>query len=105
MRVPMRKTLNGIEYWDTVEKRSIFVPNDVVPSFEVIENPDSMLGNAGKEEDRKEPGEVFIEDMTAKEMRAYAEENDITIPFEIKKTEDIRKFLLEYEEQEEEPEE
>lgn len=104
MRVLIRKTLNGAEYWDNVEKRSIFVPNDVEPSFEVTENPISMLNKPDEINKVSEQSEVFIEDMTAKELRAYAAENEITIPFEIKKTEDIRKFLLDYEEQEE-PEE
>lgn len=101
MRVLIRKTLNGAEYWDNMEKRSIFVPNDVEPSFEVTENPISMLNEPDEINKTDGQSEVFIEDMTAKELRAYAAENEITIPFEIKKTEDIRKFLLDYEEQEE----
>lgn len=104
MRVEIRKTMNGTEYWDTKEKRSVFVLNDVEPSFEVIENPATMLDQGKKLDINNEGNELFIEDMSAKELRAYAAEHDITIPFEIKKTEDIRKFLLEYEEQEE-PEE
>lgn len=101
MRVEMRKTGNGTEFWDTKEKRTVFVPNGVEPIFEVTVNPESMLDRTDKQPNENEQTEIFIEDMTAKELRAYAAENEITIPFEIKKTEDIRKFLLDYEEQEE----
>lgn len=104
MRVKVRTTLNGTEYWDTKEQRSVFVPKDGEPSFEVTENPSTMLEITDKAIKDNEQTEVFIEDMTAKQMRAYAEESNITIPFEIKKTEDIRKFLLEYQELDEDGE-
>ncbi|MDT2392776.1 hypothetical protein P7D58_02510 [Enterococcus avium] len=43
MRVQIRKSVAGIEYWDTEEKRSIFVPHGQEPDFEVADNPDSLL--------------------------------------------------------------
>ncbi|MBO0475386.1 hypothetical protein JZO86_17120 [Enterococcus ureasiticus] len=43
MRILIRKTIAGSEYWDNEEKRSIFVPIGQTPEFEVVENPQSML--------------------------------------------------------------
>lgn len=48
MRVLIRKTITGSEYWDNEEKRSIFVPLGQEPDFEVADNPQSMLKD-GKE--------------------------------------------------------
>lgn len=45
MRVETRKTMSGTEYWDTKEKRSIFVPNGQTPDFEVAVDPVSMIAN------------------------------------------------------------
>lgn len=43
MRVLIRSSASGTEYWDTEEKRNVFVPKDQEPDFEVTENPESML--------------------------------------------------------------
>lgn len=43
MRVLIRSSASGSEYWDTEEKRNVFVPKGQEPDFEVTENPDSML--------------------------------------------------------------
>lgn len=43
MRVLIRKTIAGSEYWDNEEKRSIFVPLGQEPDFEAVDNPQSML--------------------------------------------------------------
>lgn len=99
MRVFIRKTHTGAkEYWDTEEKRLVAVPKDVEPDFDVVVNPKSMVEDTNnkvvKEDDSEE---LFIENMNAKQLRAYAADNGITIPFEIKKTEDIRSFILDYE--------
>ena len=42
MRVLIRSSASGSEYWDT-EKRNVFVPKGQEPDFEVTENPESML--------------------------------------------------------------
>lgn len=47
MKVPIRKTIAGTEYWDTEEKRSMFVPKGTEPDFEVTENPKSMITPEG----------------------------------------------------------
>lgn len=43
MRVPIRSSIAGIEYWDTEEKRSITVPHGEEPDFEFVENPSSLV--------------------------------------------------------------
>ncbi|EKE4887188.1 hypothetical protein PWL93_002800 [Enterococcus faecalis] len=43
MRVLIRSSASGSEYWDTEEKRNVFVPKGQDPDFEVTENPESML--------------------------------------------------------------
>lgn len=43
MKVLVRKSAAGAEYWDTEEKRSIFLPKGMVPDFEVTANPKSMI--------------------------------------------------------------
>lgn len=43
MKVLVRKSVAGAEYWDTKEKRSIFVPKGMEPDFEVTANPKSMI--------------------------------------------------------------
>ncbi|HAP3944454.1 TPA: hypothetical protein IUU31_002488 [Enterococcus faecalis] len=43
MRVLIRSSVSGTEYWDTEEKRNVFVPKGQEPDFEVTENPESML--------------------------------------------------------------
>ncbi|MBJ1785539.1 hypothetical protein JFI42_14645, partial [Enterococcus faecalis] len=43
MRVLIRSSAFGSEYWDTEEKRNVFVPKGQDPDFEVTENPESML--------------------------------------------------------------
>lgn len=43
MRVLIRSSASGTEYWDTEEKRNVFIPKGQEPDFEVTENPESML--------------------------------------------------------------
>ena len=100
MRTLIRSTANIDEYWCNAEKRVISLPKGTIPDFDVTKEPESMLGNNMKEKVKQasNQNEKFIEDMNAKELRAHAAENNITIPFEVKKTEDIRKFILDYKE-------
>lgn len=106
MKVPIRKTINGTEYWDTVDKKSIFVPAGSKPDFEVTENPKSMIigvdwasGNdttviSNQTADDQPDGPITsFADMTIKELRNYAKQNEIIIPAEIKSKDDIVIFL------------
>lgn len=123
MKVLVRKSVAGAEYWDTEEKRSIFVPKGMEPDFEVSENPATMITPEEKKvsidsaeievEDSIEiNGEPILpingkedvtnnisndypklEEMTAKELRSYAKKQDINIPSAIKTKGDILQII------------
>lgn len=153
MIVPIRKTIAGTEYWDTVKKQSLFVPKGIEPDFEVTDNPKSMITPEGDKEDIGNAAKLFIkgtevkpgdnpeinnaadhihagtikqealdsdgntkddlagepvtnpedeepselEGMTAKDLRAYAKKNGITIPAAIRSKGDILRTIEEAE--------
>jgi len=102
MNVFVRKTAAGAEYWDNVEKRVRFVPAGSEPDFEVTENPSSMImgvdlatGEDKTVVTREEGDGANLEDMTIPQLKEFANEQDIEIPADIKKKDDIIKFLIE----------
>lgn len=107
MRVLIRSSASGTEYWDTEEKRNVFVPKGQEPAFEVTENPESMLskeadlyvgglpitvGNVTIDTDgikgerllttasADDDESVVLEEMNVKELREYAKRKGIEIP-------------------------
>lgn len=66
MKVPIRKTIAGTEYWDTEKKRSLFVPKGSEPDFEVTENPKSMITPEGDKEDIGNATKLIIKGAEAK---------------------------------------
>lgn len=106
MRVLTRSSASGSEYWDTEEKRNVFVPKGQEPDFEVTENPESMLskeadlyvsglpitvGNVTVDTDgikgerllttaSADDESVVLEEMNVKELREYAKRKGIEIP-------------------------
>lgn len=106
MRVLTRSSASGSEYWDTEEKRNVFVPKYQEPDFEVTENPESMLskeadlyvsglpitvGNVTVDTDgikgerllttaSADDESVVLEEMNVKELREYAKRKGIEIP-------------------------
>lgn len=94
MITEIRKTISGTEYWDSKEKRSLFVPTGEEPGFEVTVNPESMiLGMDVSSEPDKTVVTVPFNDMTVKQLREYADELGIEIPADVKKKEDIIELL------------
>lgn len=94
MKVLVRKTLTGTEYWDTKAKKTLFVPTGVKPDFEVTDNPDSMIGNEPEITNTREPGDgINLEDMNAEQLLAFAEQTGIDVPGTVKKEETIRKYI------------
>lgn len=91
MKVEMRKTISGTEYWDTKDKKTLFVPAGEKPKFEVTEDPKSMIH---QEDDKKvvEP-ETDINKMTVPQLKEYAAANEIEIPADITKKDDIVNYL------------
>lgn len=122
MKVPIRKTISGTEYWDTRKKRTLFVPAGKNPHFDVTENPESMIGSknlkvtidgteaaskvrevideAKKELQEKEskgngdaPVVSDLNELTVPQLRKYAANSGIEIPADVKKKGDIIKLL------------
>lgn len=82
MRVKIRKTISGVEYWDTEEKLTIFVPNGKEPDFEVTHEPKSLVEKKAvkviKEEIFIEPDiEDYSEDKSENDMLPKSQEDDI----------------------------
>ncbi len=119
MKVPIRKTIAGTEYWDTEAKRSLFVPKGSEPDFEVTDNPKSMLTPEGDKivvetvvkgdeaievnsidandvveiPEEEQPSE--LDSMNTKDLRAYAKKNGIEIPAAIRAKGDILEIIKE----------
>ncbi|HFK1791398.1 TPA: Rho termination factor N-terminal domain-containing protein [Bacillus pacificus] len=92
----IRKTISGTEYWDSKEKRSLFVPTGEEPGFEVTVNPESMLigVDLANGKDMTVVSEVpVLSNMTVKQLREYADELGIEIQADVKKKEDIIELL------------
>lgn len=100
MRVLMRKTLTGNEYWDTEEKKTLFVPIGKDPDFEVTVNPTSMIGEATHEtgtkvaEALKSVGDgIDLDDLDTEQLLAIAEQSGIDVPGNMKKEDTIRNYI------------
>lgn len=87
MKVPIRKTIAGTEYWDTEKKQSLFVPKGSEPDFEVTENPKSMITPEG------DKGVIAYDESDGKDKAVVTEmvkQDDGTIEVkDIKVTENI----------------
>ena len=108
MNVEIRKTSQGTEYWDTEEKRTRLVPTGSEPSFEVDESPKSIITGVdlakGEDktvindyvvDDQTEITEISLDEMDADQLREFAKQNEIELPFNVKKEETIRKYIEE----------
>ena len=99
MRIKTRETGTGTEYWDNIEKRTVFVPNGEEPGFEFKERKDvkSMIASVdfASGPDMSVENITMLPDITVKELKQYAADNEIEIPEGIKKKDDIIVFLNE----------
>ncbi|PGS28392.1 hypothetical protein COC59_05195 [Bacillus cereus] len=105
MITKIRKTISGTEYWDSKEKRSLFVPTGEEPGFEVTVNPESMIadkelatggyftGNINGKAIGESGTELILSNKTIKELHEYAASINVEIPVDVKKKEDIIKLL------------
>ncbi|PFX72851.1 hypothetical protein COL39_17620 [Bacillus cereus] len=100
MITEIRRTISGTEYWDSKEKRSLFVPTGEEPGFEVTINPESMIIKYADNKtvdveviDTKT--EINLDDMNSEELLSFAKENDIEVPGKLKKEETIRNHIVE----------
>ena len=99
MRIKTRETGTGTEYWDNIEKRTVFVPNGEEPGFEFKERKDvkSMIASVdfASGPDKTVEEIVMLPDMTVKQLKQYAADNEIVIPDGVVKKPDIIVFLNE----------
>ena len=97
MRIKTRETGTGTEYWDNIEKRTVFVPIFEEPDFKFKNREDvkSMLAEKQVEDTVPDGTIAMLPDMTVKELKQYAADNEIEIPEGIKKKDDIIVFLNE----------
>ncbi|EMF0057789.1 hypothetical protein BH747_13640 [Enterococcus villorum] len=123
----IRSSITGTEYWDSEKKKIVVVPKGQEPDFEVMEekgilsdgktfvavngeliaNRDEILdsdGNTANDFDRDEVTNAQsveetdeLDNMTAKELRAYAKKHGIDIPGAIRAKGDILKLIREAE--------
>lgn len=127
MRVLIRSSASGKEYWDTEEKRNVFVPKGKEPDFEFSDESVSMIDNKIISVDKSEGNdqtvvvvaekqddgalqvnsidvvsdgyeeEVLLEEMSVKELREYAKRNDIEIPSAVRVKAEILNVIKESE--------
>lgn len=99
MNVEVRNTAQGTEYWDTEKKKIHFVPEGQKPGFEVTKNPKSMLVVDGKKVDeaveKKEDFLKYLDTLNVEQLIAYAKDNDIEVPGNMKKEETVRNHVAE----------
>jgi hypothetical protein len=104
MYVGMRKTAQGIEYWDTEGKKIHLVLEGQSLGVEVTKNPKSMLvvddkkvaGAVEKKIDgTKEELLKYLVRLNVEQLLAYAKDNDIDVPGNMKKEETIRNHIVE----------
>lgn len=82
----IRKTITGTEYWDSENKKIVFVPDGEEIKFEVGEVKAQEVGQ-GKVEG------VELDSLTIAQLKEYAASKGIEIPKEITKRDDILEFL------------
>ncbi|MCU2072283.1 hypothetical protein N2F30_10645 [Enterococcus faecium] len=125
--IKIRTSITGTEYWDSEKKKTVVVPKGQEPDFEATEekgilsdgktfvavngelitNSSEILdsdGNTAADFDGDEAtNDQSVEEadkldnMTAKELRAYAKKHGIDIPGAIRAKGDILKFIREAE--------
>ncbi|EKR9303935.1 hypothetical protein P9705_002405 [Enterococcus faecalis] len=126
MRVLIRSSASGKEYWDTEEKRNVFVPKGQEPNFEFSDESVSMIDNKIISVDKSEGNDstvvvvaekqddgalqvnsidvvpsddesVVLEEMSVKKLREYAKRNDIEIPSAVRVKAEILNIIKESE--------
>lgn len=110
MRVETKKTSQGTEYWDAIEKRTIFVPAGKDPDFEVTENPKSMVMSVDTAADKVKTAvnekvvtpldvndgetDYQLNDMKIKDLKELAVKYEIEVPKEVTKRDDIAQYIF-----------
>ncbi|USK41364.1 hypothetical protein LIS77_06595 [Cytobacillus firmus] len=104
MKVEIRKTAQGTEYWDTEEKKTLFMPAGQEPNFDVTVNPDSMVQGVDMDKGKEKEGKPYgvndgeqdyqLDEMTIKELKALAAKSNIEVPKDVTKRDDIAQYIF-----------
>lgn len=105
MRVLIRTTATGSEFWDAKEKRTIFVPAGKKPDFVATVNPDSMIyeTDTSSQDDKTvtaKPDEAIIDNPESEEPENVKTENAKTEKQENENNENTETEIPESEETE-----
>lgn len=92
MRIAIKKTIAGTEYWDNVEKRIIFLPVGHRPDFVVTVDPETMIHKEEVKADDEDRADT-LEEMTIKQLKEYAIALEIELPKEVNNKADIIKEI------------
>lgn len=80
-----RETQTGVEWWNTLLKRTEVFPVGVDPNSEPETNTELLI----------EPIDYQLRKMTIVELKAFAEEQGIDIPSDLTKKADIGDYIIE----------
>ncbi|WP_430488924.1 hypothetical protein [Rossellomorea marisflavi] len=104
MKIVVRNSAQGTEYWDTKEKKIRFLSAGKEPDFEVTKDFKSKLVADGrkfaeadrkKNEGTKEDFLKYMDILNVEQLLTYAKDNDIHVPGNMKKEETIRNYIVE----------
>lgn len=93
----IRRILTGTEFWDSVNKKTVFVPKGKKLNIDgKLEKRLTKLGVSAVEAvDNLRTAEESLNKMNIKQLKAFAKEKGIDIPGIMKKEETIRKYIEE----------
>ena len=90
MKTKIRETISGTEYWDSEEMKTISVPKDEKPDFDLKDD----LENKEPESSDDDQDKIDLKSMTVEDLKKYAKDHDVEIPKDVKKKIDIIELLL-----------
>lgn len=82
----VRKTITGTEYWDSENKKTLFVPDGEELKFEVSEVKAQEVGQGEVEG-------VELDSLTIPQLKEYAASIEVEIPKELTNKKEILEFL------------
>lgn len=80
---------NGDQYWDNVLKKTVVFKHN--SEVDALIDPDTMLHQEKKE--KEQSGEVSIKNMKVNELKSYAAANDIDVPADVKKRDELIELI------------
>ncbi|MDT2850167.1 hypothetical protein P7H60_13515 [Vagococcus carniphilus] len=98
-----RVTLSGAEYWSSLKKRSVLVPNGMEESEEfsfihneIVESSEETVDQLTTDDVDSNEFEKELEAKNIKELKDYAKSNAVELPADVTKKQDIINYLLDH---------